>query len=98
MSNSWKLIIGNTEIEESKRNIYTSYLAICILSIVSIIVGYVALSTGNSILTVICSIFCILFYALLIFMGARILKSNNRTLWWLLLVGWFSPLWLKAKN
>ena len=31
-------------------------------------------------------------------MSIWVLKRKNRSLWWLLLAGWFSPLWLGSKS
>ena len=40
----------------------------------------------------------VLGFAIMFPMSLWVLKMKNRSLWWVLLAGWFSPLWLSNKR
>lgn len=39
-----------------------------------------------------------LFFAIMVPVSVIIIRAKGRSLWWLLLAGWFSPLWLTSKK
>jgi ribosomal protein S27AE len=64
-------------------------------SIIGLIVGIANLKFNDKSLDAIAEIACGI---VLLTVGGWVLKQKGRSLWWLLLVGWFSPVWLGNKN
>lgn len=69
------------------------YFFICL--ILGFAVGFFAPETPDSSLDVMLDI---LMFAILLPISVLVIRAKGRSLWWILLVGWFSPLWLSSKS
>lgn len=38
------------------------------------------------------------YFAVVLAVGGWVLQQKGRSLWWVLLAGWFSPIWLPSKR
>ncbi len=83
-----------------KRHLNLSFtLALLFTYLMCFVAGFVMAMVDSNVSDLLLRVVTyIIFIATMVPVSVLVIRAKGRSLWWLLLVGWLSPLWLSNKN